>query len=56
MVEEEINELREEKDSLLRENKVEWLDFVRNRKYSRPLVVTLAVMVCQQLSGIEAVF
>ena len=56
LVEQEINDLKEEKDALLRQNKVQWSDLFRNKKYSRPLGVALAIMVCQQISGINAVF
>ena len=55
LVEQEINDLKEEKDALNRQNKVNWLDLFRNKKYSRPLGVALAIMVCQQISGINAV-
>jgi hypothetical protein len=50
-----MRELESEKEALLRQDKVSWLDFFTKTRLSRPLGVALGLMICQQLSGINAV-
>jgi hypothetical protein len=55
LVEQEMNSLEEEKEALSRQNKVGWADLFKNKTLSRPLGIALGIMVCQQISGINAV-
>jgi hypothetical protein len=56
LVEQEMNALKKEKDALLKQNKVNWIDLFKDKRYNRPLGIALGIMVCQQISGINAVF
>ena len=50
-----MRELESEKEALLRQDKVSWLDFFTKTRLSRPLGVSLGLMISLQLSGINAV-
>lgn len=55
LVEEELEELEQEKEKLTSESKVKWLDFWNKNNLRRPLIVALIIQISQQFSGINAV-
>lgn len=55
LVEQELNDLQNEKDEISRQVQISWSDLFKNKKYSRPLSIALGIMICQQISGINAV-
>ena len=56
LVNNEIEDLIEEKHRLSLQNEVNWSDMFSRRHLARPLLVTIGVQMLQQLSGINAVF
>ncbi|CAF0733414.1 unnamed protein product [Brachionus calyciflorus] len=55
LVNEELDELEQEKEKLSLEPQVKWGDFLSKENLRRPLVVALVIQISQQFSGINAV-
>ena len=56
LINNELNELEQEKNNLMKTSSVTWADMFRKKQFFRPLIVTVGVQMLQQLSGINAVF
>lgn len=54
-VQEEMDELRNEYDAIKMAPKFHLMEFIINRAFRMPLIISLTVMIAQQLSGINAV-
>ncbi|XP_075332087.1 solute carrier family 2, facilitated glucose transporter member 1-like [Odontesthes bonariensis] len=55
-VSEDIQEMREESQKMMREKKVTILELFRSSAYRQPIFVAIMLQLSQQLSGINAVF
>ncbi|XP_014673264.1 PREDICTED: solute carrier family 2, facilitated glucose transporter member 1-like [Priapulus caudatus] len=52
----EMEEMKRENDRLLAKDKVSFVDVFKKRYYRMPIIITIVMMLSQQLSGINAVF
>ncbi len=55
LVQNELDELEEEKMQLSNQTEFKWSDFIEKKYLFRPLIVTIVIQMSQQFSGINAV-